>query len=129
MSYSKLSLYLLSLCFLFGNILTTVLFAQTDSSKTKYGLTSEQYQFVLKETVQGGKLDFEPQMGDKFLVLIDSIAYNKHSGALVFWGSAMKKLGVRTADEAVSLYEEVSTTTLREPQRKAIRNGFNRKSQ
>ena len=55
--------------------------AQTDSTQAKYGITQEQYQYVLTESAKGGKLDFEAQMGEKYFVLIDSIAYNRRSGA------------------------------------------------
>ena len=100
--------------------------AQTDSTQAKYGITQEQYQYVLTESAKGGKLDFEAQMGEKYFVLIDSIAYDRRSGALVVWGQAMKQLGVRTAEAAVSLYQEILQDTLRVPQRKAIMHGFNR---
>ena len=91
----------------------------------KYGLSNEQYEYVKIETVPDGKLDFEKKLGDKLLFLIDGVAYNKKDAALFTWGQAIKQLGVANSEDAISLYEEIKNIKLKEPQVRAIINGFN----
>lgn len=97
----------------------------SNSSNEKYGLTEDQYAYVKLETVPGGKLDFENQFSNKQLVLIGNVAYNKKDAAIYTWALAMKKLGIKNAEEAIKLYEELKSIKLRDTQKKAIHNAFN----
>lgn len=92
----------------------------------KYGLTQEQYDYVKNETVPDGKLDFEQQFPTNQLVLFDDVAYNKKDAALYTWALTMKKLGIKNAEDAISLYEELRSTKLKNVQKIAIQNGFNK---
>lgn len=92
----------------------------------RFGLTQEQYDYVKSETVPNGKLDFENQFQSNQLILIDGVAYNKRDAALYTWSSAMKKLGIKNAEDAISLYEEFRSVKLRDTQKKAMQNGFNK---
>lgn len=92
----------------------------------RYGLTQEQYDYVKSETIPEGKLDFEKQFQSNQLVLIDDVAYNKKDAALYTWALAMKKLGIKNVDDAISLYEELRSVQLRDTQKKAMQNGFNK---
>ena len=91
-----------------------------------YGLTQEQYDFVKNETIPGGKLDFKKQFESSRLTLFDNVAYNQKDAALYIWAAAMKRLGVSKAEDAISLYEELTTTKLRDPEKTAMQNGFKR---
>jgi hypothetical protein len=96
------------------------------SETNKYGLTQEQYEYVKNETVSGGRLDFEPQFLNNKLVVIDDIAYNKKDAALYTWALAVKKLGIKKVEDVISLYEELRSIQLRDTQKKAMQNGFNK---
>jgi hypothetical protein len=98
----------------------------TNEVNNKYGLTQEQYDYVKQETVSGGKLDFEPQFPDNKLVPIDGVLYNKKAAAMYTWAYAMKKLGVNNVENTISLYEELQSISLRDSQKKAMQNGFNK---
>lgn len=98
-----------------------------NSSAAHYGITVEQYNYVKSETVPGGKLDFAKDIPAGKLNLIDGVAYNRTDTGFFLWGQAMKRLGIRSSDDAVSLYEEVQGQTLKESHRQAIRNGFSYK--
>lgn len=90
----------------------------------RYGLTQKQYNYVKSETVPGGKLDFEPQFQNNQLVIINNVAYNKKDAALYTWALAVKKLGIKKAEDAISLYEELRSVKLQDTQKKAIQNAY-----
>ena len=90
----------------------------------RYGLTQKQYNYVKSETVPGGKLDFEPQFQNNQLVIINNVAYNKKDAALYTWALAVKKLGIKKAEDAISLYKELRSVKLRDTQKKAIQNAY-----
>lgn len=93
-------------------------------SEGKYGLTRNQIEYVQKESNPGGELDFEKQLGNQKLFLIGNVAYNRRDTALFLWGQAIRKFGISSADNAVSLYEEIKKVNLEKPQINAIKNGF-----
>jgi hypothetical protein len=99
------------------------------SNVAKYGLTSDQYSYVKKETVQGGKLDYESKLDPSKLVVINDVAYNRRAAGLYTWALTIRKLGVRTADEAIALYEDITSSSLREAHRQAMRNAFESKTE
>ena len=92
----------------------------------KYGLTQEQYNYVKNETVPDGKLDFEKQFQTNQLVLFDDVAYNKRDAALYTWALTMKKLGIKNVEDAIALYEDLRSTKLKNVQKIAMQNGFNK---
>ena len=122
----KLRYFIISSLILFLFINCSSKISKNNEINDKYGLNSEQYEYVKNETIPGGKLDFEQQLEDKQLFLIGSVAYNKRDAALFTWGQAMKRLGVRSANDAINLYEDIKTIKLKEPQTNAIKNGFNK---
>jgi len=91
-----------------------------------YGLTAEQFSYVQREAVPGGRLDFEKDLSDDGLSVVDGVAYSKRHLALLIWGQAMKRVGVRDADTAIALYEKVRSVHLNDLERKALRKGFDR---
>jgi hypothetical protein len=103
--------------------------SETINSKenNQFGLTQEQFEFVKNETVPEGKLDFEKQFPSGQLVILDDVAYNKKSAALYTWALAIKKLGVQKAEDAIALYEQLQSVKLRDSQKKAMENAYNKK--
>lgn len=97
------------------------------ASAARYGITVEQYNYVESETAPGGKLDFTRDLAANKLNVIGDVAYNRTDTGFFLWGQAMRRLGIRNSEDAVSLYEEVTAQTLKETHRQAIRNGFNYK--
>ena len=93
----------------------------------RYGLTEDQYVYVKSETVPGGKLDFENQFSNQQLILIGNVAYNKKDAAIYTWALAIKKLCIKNANDAIELYETLLDIKLRDTQKKAIQNAFNKK--
>ena len=91
----------------------------------KYGLTQEQYDYIKTEQ-PGGKLDYEPRFSQNKLVILDDVAYNKKDAALYTWGMAMKKVGIKKIEDAISLFEEIRSVTLRDTQKRSMQNGFNK---
>ena len=100
----------------------------SQANGAKYGLTADQYTYVRLQTVKGGNLDFESKLDPTKLVIINDVAYNPRAAGLYAWARFIKKLGVPDKEKAIALYEEVSSVTLRDSQRQAIRNGFDAKS-
>jgi len=126
--------YLKSFSGLFVLVMVLLISCSTTGSNyheraNHFGITATQYEYIKKESSSGGKLDFESKLPDNQFFLIDSIAYNKRSAALYTWGQSIKQFGIRTADDAILLYEEIHSVQLRTPQRKALQSGFNKKTQ
>jgi hypothetical protein len=101
--------------------------SQKGDSIHLYGLTDDQCHYVITETAAGGKLDFERNFKDQSAYVVDGTAYNRKDAALFLWGQAMNRIGIQSDEDAMSLYEEIKSIHLTEPQIQALKNGFNRK--
>jgi hypothetical protein len=91
-----------------------------------FGLSPEQYEYVRTESAPGGRMDFASNLSAQQLYVVGGVAYNRREMGLVLWAAAVKRLGIRTANEVIALYEAVGTEELGEPQRRALRAGFDR---
>lgn len=82
--------------------------------------------YIKRETI-GGELDFNKvlEKEQQGLFVHDGIAYNKKDFAFYLWSKKVKLLGLKSADEAIKIYEEISGKQLTDPEKKAIKNGFN----
>ena len=83
--------------------------------------------FIKAESI-GGKLDFtkvaEEQSKGAYLILYNNIAYNKKDFAILLWGAKVKSLGIEKPKEAIKLWEEIQNRELTEPEKKALKKGF-----
>jgi hypothetical protein len=80
--------------------------------------------FIKQETSTGGRLDFSKGLEQKFY-LFDGIAYSPKDMALFLWGTAVKKLGIKSPEKAIQLREEILEKEMTQPEKKALTNGFN----
>lgn len=87
--------------------------------------TTNLIDYIKKETI-GGEIDFNIilEKEKQGLFLYDGIAYNKKDFAFYLWGKKVRLLGLKSADEAIKIYEEITERELTEPEKKAIKNGF-----
>lgn len=87
-------------------------------------------EYIKKETI-GGKLDFNKVLENEkqSLFVYDGIAYNKKDFAIYLWGKKVKMIGIKSSKKAIKLWEEINKRTLTEPERKALNNGFNSKTE
>jgi len=86
-------------------------------------------EYIKKETI-GGKLDFNKvlEKETQSLFLYDGVAYNKKDFAIYLWGKKVKMLGISSSKEAVRLWEEINSSTLTEPEEKALVSGIDSKT-
>jgi hypothetical protein len=88
--------------------------------------------YIKKESI-GGKLDFtkkvEAQYKDApFIRFGDSnILYNKKDFAILLWAANVRNLGIESFDQAVKIWEEIYKRTLTDPEKKALKAGFEAK--
>jgi len=68
-------------------------------------------------------MDPWPKLDGEFFK-VTGVIYNRRDFGLLLWGATVKKLGVRNADEALELYEEIRSEELDDPGRRALRRGF-----
>jgi hypothetical protein len=87
-------------------------------------------EYIKKETI-GGKLDFNKVLENEkqSLFVYDGMAYNKKDFAIYLWGKKVKMIGIKSSKKAIKLWEEINKRTLTEPERKALNNGFNSKTE
>ncbi len=93
------------------------------------GKTDELEEYIRAETV-GGSLDFnialdqEPQQ--RFSR--HGIVYNKARFSVLLWGGAVRMLGLRSIENARTLWEEIQRRPLTQPEWSALRTGFQEQS-
>jgi hypothetical protein len=87
-------------------------------------------EYIKKESI-GGKLDFNKllEKETQILFLYEEIAYNKKDFAIFLWGKKIKMLGISSSKKATILWEEINNRTLTTPEKKALLNGFNSKTE
>jgi len=86
-------------------------------------------EYIKKETI-GGKLDFNKvlETEKQSLFLYDGTAYSKKDFAIYLWGKKVKMLGITSSKKSVKLWEEINNRTLTDPEKKALVNGFDSKT-
>ena len=95
------------------------------SQVDRYGLSGEEYDYVVAETVAGGRLDFATALeAEVELFEFGDTLFNRRDMALVMWGGAMKRLGVTSEEGAIALYEQIQSASASDPEREAIRIGY-----
>ena len=87
-------------------------------------------EYIKKESIDG-KLDFNKTLDkeEQGLFVYDGMAYNKKDFAIYLWGKKVKFIGIKSSKKATLLWEEINERTLTEPEKKALVNGFNSKSE
>ncbi len=89
-------------------------------------------EFIKSESV-GGQLDFSKTVEKDFsnapFIRFGDILYNKKDFAILLWGSKVKSLGIDSLNDAEKLWEEINKRTLTEPEKKALKVGFETKIQ
>jgi hypothetical protein len=86
--------------------------------------------FIKSESV-GGQLDFPKIVEKNFskapFIRYGDILYNKKDFAILMWGAKVKSLGIDSLNEVEKLWEEIHNRTLTEPEKKALKIGFETK--
>lgn len=87
-------------------------------------------EYIKKETI-GGELDFNKALEKetRTLFLNDGVAYNKKDFAIYLWGKKVKSLGIESSKKASKLLEEINNRALTDPEKKALANGFESKTE
>lgn len=80
----------------------------------------------IKTESKGGKLDFKSTVEkyDGAFINFKGILYNKKDFAILMWGAAVKKNGIKELNKAQSLWQEINERKLTEPELKALQKGF-----
>jgi len=86
--------------------------------------------YIKKESI-GGKLDFTKSVEEKYkeapFIKFGDTLYNKKDFAVLLWASNVRNLGVESIDRAEKLWEEVYKRNLTDPEKKALKTGFEAK--
>lgn len=86
--------------------------------------------YIKKESI-GGKLDFTKRIDEKYkespMVVFGDTAYNKKDFAILLWAANVRNLGVESLDQAGKLWEEIYKRNLTDPEKKALKTGFEAK--
>lgn len=88
-------------------------------------LSTEDY--IKKETI-GGKLDFKKVLDSEgkgnTLLVYEGMAYNSKDYSILLWGQAVKRLGIKSVKEAITLWESIYEKEMTTPEKKALTNGY-----
>lgn len=107
-----------NLAYLFLLFVSSICNAQKEEIKT----------YITTESIAGGKLDFtkiaEEQSHDAPFILYGNILYNKKDFAILMWGAKVKSLGIEKIEDANSLWEKANKRPLTEPEKRALKTGF-----
>lgn len=104
-------------------IITTAIFAQRPDRKSEQG--NDTLEYIKKETI-GGKLDFTAvlQQPDDFPIEHNGVRFNKNDYYVFLWGKAVTDMGLESTDDAARLWEKIHGKKLTNPQRTALKIGF-----
>lgn len=91
--------------------------------KEKQKQIKDPEEYIRKESI-GGELDFEKKLTEDKIYIYNNIAYNKSEYALVLWGIEVRKLNVKSSDDAIDLWEDIYKKKLSETNKKALENGY-----
>lgn len=80
----------------------------------------------IKTESKGGKLDFKNTVEkyDGSFINFKGILYNKKDFAILMWGAAVKKTGLKELNKVQLLWQEINERELTEPELKALQKGF-----
>ena len=107
-------------------VVTTVMIAQNlDKGKTK---STDTIEYIKRETI-GGKFDFRYILKNPDVVIVhdDGTRFNKNDYYVFLWGRAVSDLGLKSTDNAARLWEQIHAQKLTNPQRTALKIGFEKK--
>ncbi|CAM4006981.1 hypothetical protein FLCU109888_13295 [Flavobacterium cucumis] len=86
--------------------------------------------FIKNESV-GGQLDFskivERDYSKAPFIRFGDILYNKKDFGILMWGAKVKSLGIDSLEEVEKLWEEINNRALTEPEKRALKIGFEAK--
>ncbi|MDF2931880.1 MAG: hypothetical protein K0R36_1211 [Chryseobacterium sp.] len=86
--------------------------------------------YIKKESI-GGKLDFTKKVEEKYtdspMIAFGNTIYNKKDFAILLWGANVRNLGIESFDQTAKLWEEIYKKSLTEPEKKALKTGFEAK--
>lgn len=85
--------------------------------------------YIKTESI-GGKLDFSKAVDKEYatsLIRFGDTMYNKKDFTILLWGAKVSALGIDSLDETFRLWEEINQRALTEPEKKALKTGFEAK--
>ncbi len=86
--------------------------------------------YIKKESI-GGKLDFskkiEQQYRDTPLIRFGETDYSKKEYAILLWGANVRTSGIESFEYASKIWEEINRRSLTDPEKKALKTGFEAK--
>ena len=91
---------------------------------------SDKENYIKKESI-GGKLDFTKKVDEKYkdspMIVFGDTAYNKKDFAILLWATNVRNLGIESFDQTAKLWEEIYKKNLTDPEKKALKAGFEAK--
>ncbi|WP_133147487.1 hypothetical protein [Chryseobacterium aquaticum] len=91
---------------------------------------TDKQSYIKKESI-GGKLDFTKKVDEKYkdtpMIVFGDAAYNKKDFAILLWAANVGNLGIESFDQAVKTWEEIYKKSLTDPEKKALKTGFEAK--
>lgn len=89
-----------------------------------YGLSQENYNYIVNESKEGGALDFAGKLEKGTMYPFNNKLYNGHEMSLIMWAQAVKKIGLKNKPDIISLYEEIKGVHLNNNEKMALITGF-----
>jgi len=85
-------------------------------------------EYIKNETI-GGKLDFKKAIesegsGDS-LFEFEGIVHNPNEYSIILWGQTVKRIGIKSVNEAILLWESIYQREMTKPEKKVLKIGFN----
>lgn len=95
----------------------------------KWLYTSQIENLELTITMRSAKdqdLDFDKVLENdpQQFYLYDGVAYNRNDYAILLWGKAVARMGMKSTKKACKLWEEIHGRKLSDPETKALKKGF-----
>lgn len=86
--------------------------------------------YIRKESI-GGKLDFSKTIEEKYRdtaqINFGDTTFSKKEYAVLLWGANVRTLGIESLENAAKLWEDINRRSLTDPERKALKTGFEAK--
>ncbi len=86
--------------------------------------------YIKKESI-GGKLDFTKSIEEKYreapFIKFGDTLYNKKDFTILLWAANVRNLGIESFDQALKIWEEIYKRSLTDPEKKALKIGFEAK--
>lgn len=91
---------------------------------------TDKQSYIKKESI-GGKLDFTKKVDEKYkdtpMIVFGDTAYNKKDFVILLWAANVRNLGIELFDQAVKIWEEIYKRSITDPEKKALKTGFEAK--